>query len=74
MITIILISAIVYVSVGVVMSLAIYVYSKGYRDEDKVVVDCFLWPMIILGAGVIATVPFVKWVGDWILARGAKAE
>ena len=74
MITIILISAIVYVSIGVVTSLVIYVHSEGYRDEDKVIVDCFLWPMVAAGAFCILTGMGVKKVGDWILARRPKAE
>lgn len=74
MISIILISAIVYVSVGVVAAIILYVRCDGYRDADEVVADCFLWPLVVLGAGAIATGQFVKWVGDWILARRAKAE
>lgn len=74
MITIILISAIVYVSVGVIAAIILYVRCDGYRDADEVVGDCFLWPLVVLGAGFILTGQFVKWVGDWILARRAKAE
>jgi hypothetical protein len=74
MITIILISAIVYVSVGVVTSLVLYVRSGGYRSIDEIIDDCFLWPLAVLGAFVALTGIGVKKVGDWIIARRAKGE
>lgn len=74
MMSAILISAIVYVFVGVVTSLVIYVRSGGYRNIDEVMDDCFLWPLSALGAVFVLTARFVKWIGDWILAVRAKGE
>ena len=74
MISIILTSAFVYLVIGLIAAVVTYVRVDGERDEDDIVFDAFLWPLLVLGAVLVVVSKVTKLIGGWILARRAKAE
>lgn len=72
MITTVLTSAFAYLVIGLVASIISYVRADGERDEDDIIFDVFLWPLLVLGAVLVLTSKATRWIGGWILARRAK--
>lgn len=72
MITTILTSVFAYLVIGLVASIISYVRADGERDEDDIIFDIFLWPLLVLGAVLVLASKATRWIGGWILARRAK--
>jgi hypothetical protein len=74
MISIALTSAFVYLVIGLIAAVITYVRVDGDREEDDIIFDAFLWPLLILGGVLVLVSKATKWIGDWILARRSGAE
>lgn len=60
-------AVLIYVLIGFVFALSVYVTHDGDRNEDDVICDFFLWPILLLGAILVVSAKATKAVGNWIL-------
>ena len=67
MILSIAVAVLIYVLIGFVFAVSVYVSHDGDRQEDDLICDFFLWPILLLGAILVLSAKVTRSVGNRIL-------
>lgn len=67
MILSIAVAVLIYVLIGFVFAVSVYVSHDGDRQEDDVIFDFFLWPILLLGAILVLSAKLIRITGRRIL-------